>query len=114
MFSRAADEKIVLSSTNLYKHYFIPSRGHKFKISAAQLPYFEGDHWPSKLERFLGEINQKPVELIEQKDKSMPKRAIKGCKNLSTDSTTDILLMQKVPLTTKLVKAVYAFPLCSK
>lgn len=108
MFSRAADEEIVLSSTNLYKKHLVSSKGNMFKITAARLPYFEGDYWPSKLEKFLGEINQRPVEELEQKDKRMPKRAsknkrvpqraLKGCKNLSADSTTDVLLMQKVSL----------------
>ncbi|OWM84677.1 hypothetical protein CDL15_Pgr027464 [Punica granatum] len=96
MFSKAIAEKIVLSSTNLCEFYFAPSGCDKLKITAARLPYFEGDYWPSKLENILKVIDQKAVEESDKKVKNMSKRAMKACKSLSNDSPKDILLMEKI------------------
>lgn len=44
MIRKATDEGIVAEMTNLYEHYFNSKTDCKAKVTAARLPYFDGDY----------------------------------------------------------------------
>lgn len=99
MLRKAEHEKIVVNSTNLHDLYFMPSEQPNCKITAARVPYFDGDYWSGAVEGFLMNIEK---EITKDSQLAMKKlvtnrtlRAM-GCKNPSDESTKDILLMQKV------------------
>ncbi|KAF3443923.1 hypothetical protein FNV43_RR13613 [Rhamnella rubrinervis] len=99
MLRKAANEKIVVNCTNLHDQYFIPSEQSSCKITAARVPYFDGDYWSGAVEGVLMNIEE---EISKDSQLAMKKlvtnRTLKamGCKNPSDESTKDILLMQKM------------------
>lgn len=105
MLRKATIENIVVNCTNLYDYYFVPSGQPNSKITAARVPYFDGDYWSGAVEGVLMNIEQeirKDQETRKDSQMAMKKlvtnRTLKamGCKNPSDESTKDILLMQKV------------------
>ncbi|KAK1268010.1 Histone acetyltransferase HAC12 [Acorus gramineus] len=53
MLQKAAKERIVVGTTNVYDRYFLSSDECKAKFSAARLPYFDGDYWQSALQDII-------------------------------------------------------------
>ncbi|KAK1325477.1 Histone acetyltransferase HAC12 [Acorus calamus] len=53
MLQKAAEEHIVVGTTNVYDRYFLSSDECKAKFSAARLPYFDGDYWQSALQDII-------------------------------------------------------------
>ncbi|PRQ53158.1 putative histone acetyltransferase chromatin regulator PHD family [Rosa chinensis] len=94
MIKKATDEKIVVGSTNLYDRFFIPTGKCNSKVTAARLPYFDGDYWSTAAEDLIKKMEQ---ERTKEK-KTIRTRTLKamGHASPSDGSTKDILLMQKL------------------
>ncbi|XP_074268313.1 histone acetyltransferase HAC1-like isoform X2 [Silene latifolia] len=102
MLRKAIRENIVVDLTNLYEHFFIQTGESKAKVTAARLPYFDGDYWPGAAEDMINLINQEEeCRRLNKKGvtkKMITKRALKasGQLDLSSNASKDILLMHKL------------------
>lgn len=102
MLRKATKENIVVDLTNLYDHFFVHVGECKAKITAARLPYFDGDYWPGAAEDMINQLRQEEDGRKQQKKgkikKLISKRALKaaGHADLSGNASKDALLMQKV------------------
>ncbi|KAL5974249.1 hypothetical protein ACLOJK_030913 [Asimina triloba] len=103
MLRKAAKESIVVDLTNLYDHFFVSNGECKAKVTAARLPYFDGDYWPGAAEDMINQLRQEEDGRKQQKKgktkKTITKRALKaaGQADLSGNASKDALLMQKEP-----------------
>lgn len=104
MLKKAQREDIVVELTNLYDHFFVSTGECKAKVTAARLPYFDGDYWPGAAEDMINQLRQEEDGRKQQKKgktkKTISKRALKaaGQADLSGNASKDALLMQKVIL----------------
>ncbi|XP_077223066.1 histone acetyltransferase HAC1-like isoform X2 [Tasmannia lanceolata] len=102
MLRKAARENIVVSLTNLYDHFFVSTGECKAKVTAARLPYFDGDYWPGTAEDMINQLRQEEDGRKQQKKgktkKTITKRALKaaGQSDLFGNASKDALLMQKL------------------
>lgn len=103
MLRKAAKEDIVVELTNLYDHFFVPNVGEcKAKVTAARLPYFDGDYWPGAAEDIIYQLQQEEDgRKLHKKGltkKTISKRALKafGQADLSGNASKDLLLMHKL------------------
>ncbi|XP_074287927.1 histone acetyltransferase HAC1-like isoform X2 [Silene latifolia] len=102
MLRKASRENIVVELTNLYDHFFIQTGECKAKVTAARLPYFDGDYWPGAAEDLIYQINQEEEgRKLNKKGptkKIITKRALKasGQLDLSTNASKDVVLMHKL------------------
>ncbi|KAE9465951.1 hypothetical protein C3L33_02158, partial [Rhododendron williamsianum] len=104
MLRKAAKENIVVDLTNLYDHFFVSTGECKAKVTAARLPYFDGDYWPGAAEDMIYQLRQEDDCRKQYKKgttkKTITKRALKlsGQSDLSGNASKDWLLMHKVIL----------------
>lgn len=102
MLRKAAKENIVADITNLYDHFFISTGECRSKVTAARLPYFDGDYWPGAAEDLIYQLRQEEDGRKQNKKgttkKTITKRALKasGQSDLSGNASKDLLLMHKV------------------
>ncbi|CAH8388963.1 unnamed protein product [Eruca vesicaria subsp. sativa] len=102
MLRKAAKEGIVAETTNLYNHFFLQSGECRAKVTAARLPYFDGDYWPGAAEDIIHQMGQEDDGRKGNKKgilkKPITKRALKACgqSDLSGNMSKDLLLMQKL------------------
>ncbi|KAG2319822.1 hypothetical protein Bca52824_013035 [Brassica carinata] len=102
MLRKAADEGIVAETTNLYDHFFLQTGECRAKVTAARLPYFDGDYWPGAAEDIIHQMGQEDDGRKGNKKgmlkKPITKRALKACgqSDLSGNMSKDLLLMQKL------------------
>ncbi|KAG8638160.1 histone acetyltransferase HAC1 isoform X2 [Manihot esculenta] len=102
MLRKASKENIVVELTNLYDHFFVSTGECKAKVTAARLPYFDGDYWPGAAEDLIYQLNQEEDGRKQNKKgttkKTITKRALKasGQSDLSGNASKDLLLMHKL------------------
>lgn len=102
MLRKAGKENIVVDLTNLYDHFFVQTGECRAKVTAARLPYFDGDYWPGAAEDLINQLNQEEDGRKQNKKgttkKTITKRALKasGQSDLSGNASKDLLLMHKV------------------
>ncbi|XP_057549775.1 histone acetyltransferase HAC1-like isoform X2 [Amaranthus tricolor] len=105
MLRKASKENIVVELTNLYDHFFIQTGECNAKVTAARLPYFDGDYWPGAAEDMIYQIIQEEEgRKLNKKGtmkKTITKRALKatGQSDLSSNASKDFLLMHKLGAT---------------
>ncbi|XP_044481916.1 histone acetyltransferase HAC1-like isoform X2 [Mangifera indica] len=102
MLRKASRESIVVDLTNLYDHFFASTGECRAKVTAARLPYFDGDYWPGAAEDLIYQIRQEEDGKKQNKKgitkKTITKRALKasGQTDLSGNASKDLLLMHKL------------------
>ncbi|XP_051136089.1 histone acetyltransferase HAC1-like isoform X2 [Andrographis paniculata] len=102
MLKKAAKENIVVDLTNLYDHFFIQTGECRAKVTAARLPYFDGDYWPGAAEDMIFQLQQEEEARKHNKKgilkKPINKRALKasGQTDLSGNASKDVLLMHRL------------------
>ncbi|CAH1454279.1 unnamed protein product [Lactuca virosa] len=102
MLRKATKENIVVDLTNLYDHFFVSSGECKAKVTAARLPYFDGDYWPGAAEDIIYQLRQEEEGRKLNKKGAMKrtitKRALKasGQMDLSGNASKDLLLMHRL------------------
>ncbi|XP_074308272.1 putative histone acetyltransferase HAC-like 1 [Silene latifolia] len=96
MLKKATEEKIVVNFSNLYEKFFVPNGECNTKVTAARLPYFEGDYWSGVAENMIKKIELESGGDPEKQIKKMTRRSLKamGHTNPSAREAKDILLMQ--------------------
>ncbi|XP_022631730.1 probable histone acetyltransferase HAC-like 1 [Vigna radiata var. radiata] len=95
---KAVEQDIVVGVSNLYDYFFVPTGKRESKVTAARLPYFDGDFWSGAAMDKASEIEQHTGGNREKIMKLIPSRSLKwmGCVNLSKGTAKDILVMQKL------------------
>ncbi|KAI5082147.1 hypothetical protein GOP47_0001890 [Adiantum capillus-veneris] len=102
MLRKAASEGIVPELTNLYDHFFICFGEAKAKVTAARLPYFDGDYWPGAAEDMIMQLQEEEVGRRQQKKgktkSSVTKRGTKAAAQgeLASNASKDLQLMHKL------------------
>nr|CAB3480437.1 unnamed protein product [Digitaria exilis] len=102
MLRKATNEGIVVELTNLYEHFFNPKTDCKAKVTAARLPYFDGDYWPGAAEDIINQIflpeNGRNLQKKGKLKKTITKRDLKAARltDLTGSSSKDAMLMQNV------------------
>ncbi|KAK9050683.1 hypothetical protein SSX86_030344 [Deinandra increscens subsp. villosa] len=104
MLKKATEDNVVVDHTNLYNQFFVPSGEGNTKITAARLPYFDGDYWSGAAENII-----KKLEVEESagglQSKLPNKRILKAMGQDKTDiAVKDVLVMQKLGQTILPVK----------
>ncbi|XP_057841240.1 histone acetyltransferase HAC1 isoform X1 [Cryptomeria japonica] len=103
MLRKAMKEEIVVELTNLYDHFFVSAGECKSKVTAARLPYFDGDYWPGAAEDMIMQLQQaeengRKHQKKGKTKKTATKRASKAAAlaELANNASKDALLMQKL------------------
>eukprot|EP01018_Ginkgo_biloba_P020002 Gb_02923 [translate_table: standard] len=100
MLRKASKENIVVDMTNLYDYFFVSTGECKTKVTAARLPYFDGDYWPGAAEDMILQLQQEEEDGRKQQKtkKTATKRASKAAAQaeLASNASKDALLMQKL------------------
>ncbi|XP_073148245.1 histone acetyltransferase HAC1-like [Henckelia pumila] len=102
MLKKAERENIVVGLTNLYDHFVVCTGESKAKVTAARLPYFDGDYWPGSAEDIIYQLQQEHDGIKQDRKgflkKTITKRALKasGQTDLSSNASKDLLLLHKL------------------
>ncbi|GFP90889.1 histone acetyltransferase hac1 [Phtheirospermum japonicum] len=96
MLRKAKKENIVVDLTNLYEHFFVTTGESKAKVTAARLPYFDGDYWPGAAEDIIYQLQQEDdgrKSIKKGTIKKITKRALKasGQTDLSGNASKDLM-----------------------
>lgn len=100
MLRKASKENVVVDMTNLYDYFFVSNGERKTKVTAARLPYFDGDYWPGAAEDILMQRQQEEEDgrKHHKNKKAGTKRSSKATSHaeLASNASKDSLLMQKL------------------
>ncbi|PSS30567.1 Histone acetyltransferase [Actinidia chinensis var. chinensis] len=95
LIRKAAKENIVVDCTNVYDHFFVRNEECKVKITAARLPYFDGDYLSGAAVNIFKTIDIGSQSKAKQVVSMRTLKAM-GHPDLSVDAAKDIVLMQKL------------------
>lgn len=96
MLRKAARDNIVLDYSNLYDKFFVPHGECNKKVTAARLPYFDGDYWSDAAQIIVKKVGLESGGSQKVK-RQITKRTAKAMgHNTPSDVTKDILVMQEV------------------
>ncbi|GLT34010.1 hypothetical protein SLA2020_085570 [Shorea laevis] len=99
MLQKAIKDNTVVDLTNLYDHFLATTGQCNFKISAARLPYFDGEHWLVAAEKIIKNLEEENLgDSCGKVKKTLTKNTLKamGHADLSGGDTKDIRLLQKL------------------
>lgn len=101
MLLKAANEGVVVEVTNMYDHFFVCTGEAKAKVTAARLPYFDGDYWPGAAEDMIMQLQEEESGRRQHKKgktKNVTKRATKTAAQaeLASNASKDLQLMHKL------------------
>eukprot|EP00250_Pteridium_aquilinum_P011855 c20351_g2_i1 orf=875-5692(+) len=101
MLFKATNEGIVADITNMYDHFFVCTGEAKAKVTAARLPYFDGDYWPGAAEEMIMSLQKEESgQRLNKKGKtkSAMKRGTKTTAQaeLASNASKDLQLMHKL------------------
>ncbi|CAI9109993.1 OLC1v1009943C4 [Oldenlandia corymbosa var. corymbosa] len=99
MLKKAMKDEVVVDYKTFYESFFIQNEECNNKITAARLPYFDGDYWSDAAEDMIRKMQKEDGGETEGKvKKPVTKRIMKsmGHMDLNIDATKDILVMQKI------------------
>jgi E1A/CREB-binding protein len=102
MLRKACSENIVIELTNMYDHFFVSIGESKAKVTAARLPYFDGDYWPGAAEDMIMQLQEEETSQRQQKKGKtknvVAKRSTKIAAQAESASfaSKDLQLMHKV------------------
>lgn len=93
MLRKAKEENIVVGLSNFFEYFFVPTGDSNSKISAARLPYFDGDYWSRAIHDIIQSIEDNGGESDRQLTNKMTKRTMKA---MGHKDPKDIRVMEKV------------------
>ncbi|KAJ4889769.1 histone acetyltransferase of the CBP family 4 [Raphanus sativus] len=104
MLRKASEEDVVVECTNLYDQFFVQPGECRANVTAARLPYFDGDYWPGAAEDLIQQMRQEGDGTTTKLNKKgytkkvISKRALRaiGQLDLSVNASKDRLMMQKL------------------
>ncbi|KAJ9540675.1 hypothetical protein OSB04_027181 [Centaurea solstitialis] len=104
MLKKAVEDDVVVDHTNLYHQFFVSSGQGNTKITAARLPYFDGDYWSGAAENIVRKLEVE--ESAGGLQSKLPnKRILKAMGQDKVDiAMKDVLVMQKLGQTILPVK----------
>ncbi|ESQ29866.1 hypothetical protein EUTSA_v10012306mg [Eutrema salsugineum] len=98
MLRKASEEDVVVECTNLYDQFFVQSGECRANVTAARLPYFDGDYWPGAAEDLIQQMSQEDDGTKSNKKglakKVISKRALRAVGQVN--ASKDLLTMQKL------------------
>ncbi|GKD02345.1 histone acetyltransferase HAC1-like protein isoform X3, partial [Tanacetum coccineum] len=105
MLKKATEDHVVVDYTNIYNHFFVPSGEANSKITAARLPYFDGDYWSGAAENIVRKLEVEESVGGGLQSKLPNKRILKAMGQDKVDvAMKDVLVMQKLGQTILPVK----------
>ncbi|KAI5057544.1 hypothetical protein GOP47_0027559 [Adiantum capillus-veneris] len=102
MIAKAKKENIVTANKNLYDYYFTSNEDCKAKVTAARLPYFDGDYWPGAAEDILQQLQEEEEGVHSARRGKTKKLALKRTTKTSAHAdvtgniSKDLQLMHKL------------------
>jgi len=97
MLKKGLEDGVVVDYTNIYNKFFVANGEGNTKITAARLPFFDGDYWSGAAESILKKFEVEERSIGGLQSKLPNKRILKSMGQDKPDvAVKDVLVMQKV------------------